>query len=365
MKKYLYPLAFITAALFLTSCGNDDKKELEDNSPSISVKVAKVSANANNPFLIVSGKIQAVKSADLSTRMMGSVDKVHVNVGDKVTKGQLLVAINNEDLEAKKAQVNAGIIKAQAEFINAEKNYNRFQNLYKSNSISQKEMDDMTANYQMAKAGLEAANQLKNEVKAQLAYSNITAPFSGIITSKNMENGDMASPGIPLINLENPNDFEVIAMVPETEISKIKKGSEVRVLVKSINATVSGKVKAVSSSAKNTGGQYLVKVALEKTNAAILSGMFTNVQFPIERKTTSNMVLLPKEAIVTNGQLSGVYSVSQSNTAILRWLRLGRTFGEEVEVLSGLSAGETYIISSEGKLFNGAPILNPSQGEGN
>lgn len=360
MKKYLYPLTCITAALFLTSCGNDEKKELVDNSPSIQVKVAKVYANTNNPFLIVSGKIQAVKSADLGTRMMGSVDKVHVNVGDKVTKGQLLVAINNADLEAKKAQVNAGIIKAKAAFINAEKNYKRFQNLYKSNSISQKEMDDMTANYQMAKAGLEAANQLKNEVKAQFAYSNITAPFSGIITSKNIENGDMASPGIPLISLENPNDFEVIAMVPETEISEIKKGTEVRVLVKSISATITGKVTEVSSSAKNTGGQYLVKIALKNTNSAILSGMFANVQFPIERKTTSNMVLLPKEAIITNGQLSGVYSVSQSNTAILRWLRLGRTFGNEVEVLSGLSSGETYIISSDERLFNGVKIIPSS-----
>lgn len=248
------------------------------------------------------------------------------------------------------------IAKTNVAFINAEKNYKRFQNLYKSKSASQKEMDDMTANYQMAKASLDAANQMKKEVNAQFVYSNITAPFSGIITSKNIKNGDMASPGMPLISLENPTNFEVIAMVPETEISQIKKGNKVRVSMKSINSTIIGKVTEVSSSAKNTGGQYLVKINLEKTNAAILSGMFANVQFPVERKATSEMVLLPNNVIVTNGQLSGIYTVSESNTAILRWLRLGRTFGNQVEVLSGLSSEESYIVSSEGKLFNGIKI---------
>ena len=166
----------------------------------------------------------------------------------------------------------------------------------------------------------------------------------------------MANPGMSLISLETPGHFEVMAMVPETEISEIKKGSTVDVLVKSINRTLKGKVTEVSTSAKNTGGQYLVKIGLDKTDANVLSGMFTTVQFPIERKATSTMVLIPTEAIVTNGQLSGVYTVSQSNTAMLRWLRLGRTFGDQVEVLSGLNSDEAYIVSAEGKLFNGAKI---------
>lgn len=356
MKKYKYLLILTIATLVITSCGKEKKKVVEDNSPAIKVKTQKVQLNTNTQFLSVSGKIQATNSADVSTRMMGYVKKVHVNVGDKVKKGQLLVSINNTDLQAKKAQVNAGITEAKTAFNNVRKNYNRYKNLYDSKSISQKEMDDMTANYQMAKARLEAANQMKNEINAQFAYSNITAPFSGIITSKNIETGDMANPGMPLISIETPKEFEVIAMVPETEISKIKKGTLVNVLVKSLDKILKGKVSEVSTSAKNTGGQYLVKINLEKTNTAILSGMFATVQFPIERKNKSEMILIPIEALVKNGQLSGVYTVSESNTALLRWLRLGRTYGNQVEVLSGLKSGETYIISAEGKLYNGVEI---------
>ncbi|WP_396600357.1 efflux RND transporter periplasmic adaptor subunit [Algibacter sp. R77976] len=356
MKKHIYLITLITASLFITSCGSEDKNTIADNSPAIAVKTSQVEANGNSPFLSASGKIQATNSADLSTRMMGYVNKVYVNVGDKVRKGQLLVSINNADLQAKRAQVNAGITEATAAFNNAQKDYNRYKNLFADNSASQKEMDDMTANFEMAKARLESANQMKNEINAQFTYSNITAPFSGIITSKNVEAGNMANPGMPLISVETPGSFEVMAMVPESEISQIKKGSSVNVLVKSINQTIKGKVTEVSTSAKNTGGQYLVKIDLDKTEAKILSGMFTTVQFPVERKEKSAMVLIPNEAIVTNGQLSGVYTVSQSNTAMLRWLRLGRTFGDQVEVLSGLNADEAYIVSAEGKLFNGVKI---------
>jgi RND family efflux transporter MFP subunit len=356
MKKNIYKIVAFSIALLAVSCGSEDKKALADNSPAISVNVNQVMANSNSPFLSVSGKIQAVNSADLSTRIMGYVDKVHVNVGDRVSKGQLLVSLNNSDLQAKRAQINAGITEATVAFNNAEKDYNRFKNLFADNSASQKELDDITANYEMAKARLESAKQMKNEINAQFAYSNITAPFSGIVTSKTIEIGDMANPGMPLISIEIPGNFEVMAMVPETEISEIKEGSAVDVLVKSINKTIKGEVAEVSTSSKNTGGQYLVKVDLKKTDAAILSGMFATVQFPVERKAKTQMVLIPTEALVTNGQLSGVYTVSQSNTAILRWLRLGRTFGDQIEVLSGLNTDEAYIVSAEGKLYNGAKV---------
>ncbi|MFL0354579.1 efflux RND transporter periplasmic adaptor subunit [Xanthomarina sp. GH4-25] len=356
MKKYTYKVIIIVAAFFMVSCGNEDKKATGDSSPAIKVQVHQVTEANNSPFLAVSGKIQSVNSADLSTRMMGYVTKVHVNVGDKVNKGQLLVSINNTDLQAKRAQIEAGIIEATAAFNNAQKDYNRFQSLYADNSASQKELDDIATNFEMAKARLEAAKQMKNEVNAQFAYSNITAPFAGVVTSKTVREGDMANPGQPLISVEAPGDFEVMAMVPETEISEIENNIEVAVLVKSINKTLKGKLTEVSTSAKNTGGQYLVKIALDKTEANILSGMFVTVQFPVEKKSNFDMVLIPTEVLVTNGQLSGVYTVSQSNTALLRWLRLGRTYGDQVEVLSGLSADEGYIVSAEGKLFNGAKI---------
>jgi len=361
MKKNLYLIAITIVILMTISCGDTETKAEVDNTPAVPVSVQTVSANTNNPVVIASGKVQAVNSAQLSTRMMGFVANVPVNVGDKVSQGQLLVAINNADLQAKQAQVNASITEANAAFTNAQKDYERFKNLFVENSASQKELDDMTAQFNMAKARLEGAQQMKNEINAQFAYSNITAPFSGVITRKNVKKGDMANPGQPLVSIESPGNFEVIAMVPETEISAIKNNTKVTVSIKSMNETLTGMVTEVSPSAQQTGGQYLVKIILDKTEVNVRSGMFATVVFPIERKdATTNVVLIPKAALVTRGQLSGVYTVSQSNTAVLRWLRLGKTMGDQVEVLSGLQVDETYIVNADAKLYNGVKISSSS-----
>ncbi|MCK5401065.1 MAG: efflux RND transporter periplasmic adaptor subunit [Flavobacteriaceae bacterium] len=356
MKKYIYKITLLTISIFITSCGSDEKSTVKDNSSPIVVKVSSITQDSDNPFLSASGKIEAVNSANLSTRIMGFVDKIYVNVGDKVKKGKLLLSINNADLEAKLAQVNANITEATAAYQNSEKDYNRFTSLFNDNSASQKELDDITAHYSMAKARLEAAKQMMNEINAQFSYVNIRAPFNGVITNKFIDAGNMANPGEPLLEIESPDKFQVMAMVPESQISQIIIGTKVDVLIKSLNKTLTGKVVEVSTSAKNTGGQYLVKIVLEKTDG-ILSGMYVSVQFPVEKtKTTPNVVLVSTGALIHKGQLTGIYTVSQNNKALLRWLRLGRTFGDKVEVLSGLNIDEKYIISAEGKLYNGAKI---------
>lgn len=356
MKSRLILTISTVFALLVSSCGEKKTEVQQDNSPAIVVKVSAVSADTNHPFLAVSGKVQTINSATLSTRMMGFVNTIPIKIGDKVKKGQLLLSVNNADLSAKLAQVNASITEAQAAYNNAEKDYKRFKNLFNDHSASQKELDDMTAHYNMAKARLEAVNQMKNEVQAQFSYANIRAPFSGVVSNKFINEGDMANPGMPLLEVETPGEFQVMAMVPESEISQIKTNTEVNVQIKALHTSVKGKVTEVSPSAKHTGGQYLVKVVLDKSDAKLLSGMFATVQFPVAKTKANDKVLIPVAALVTKGELSGIYTVSQTNTALLRWLRLGRTYGKNVEVLSGLSADESYIISSEGKLFNGAKV---------
>lgn len=359
MNTVIKTIVIVSTAIFLTNCSGETK-ETTNNQAAIPVKVSTPSGDSGSPFVTASGKIEAENSANLSTRMMGYVTKLNVKVGQQVKAGQLLVTVNSTDLQAKKAQVDASILQAEAAYRNAKKDYDRFVNLFAQQSASQKELDDMTARYEMAKAGLEAARQMRNEVLAQFSYSNITAPFSGVVTNTFVKEGDMANPGMPLVSVEGTGVLQVTAMVAESDITAIKNGMPVKVLVKSTNQQVNGKVSEVSLSAKNTGGQYLVKIALDKTDAKILSGMFVNVHFPVEKtatKTTgSDIITVPQSALVQQGQLVGVYTVGTGNTAILRWLRIGKTFGDEVEVLSGLSANESYILSAQGKLYNGAKV---------
>lgn len=355
-KNILTTIVLAGIVLFNVNCGGHKENETA-GMQAVSVKVSPVSTEGENSYVTASGTVEAANNANLSTRMMGFVNKVYVKVGDKVRKGQLLIAINNADLKAKLAQVNAGITEATAAFTNAEKDYNRFKNLLAENSVSQKEMDDMTAHFDMAKARLEAAKEMKNEVDAQFTYVNIRAPFDGVVTNKFIEEGDMANPGMPLLAVEAPKNFEVTAMVAESDISYIKSGANAEVTIKSLGKTLNGNVTEISTSAMNTGGQYLVKINLDKTDANILSGMFVNVSFPVAKKASENqMILIPVTSVVESGGLKGIYTVSDEGKAVLRWLRLGKTYGDQVEVLSGLNASEKYIVSADGKLFNRAKV---------
>jgi len=359
MKLKMKTIQLLGLSLFLTltmaGC-SDSKTDSSDNKEIVDVKVATSVLPNNQNYFSASGQIEAEQFANISTRMMGYVTKVHVKVGDKVLKGQSLIDINNTDMEAKKAQTQAGIIQARARFNTAKKDLDRFQKLFDQKSASQKELDDIKTQYDIAEAQLENARQMQNEIAAMLSYSNIKAPFNGNITSKSVKVGDMANPGQYLLSLEAPDNFVAKVMVPETNIPFVQQNDSVKVYVKSSQQTLVGKVSEISTSSQNSGGQYLVKIKIgmpEET--ALYSGMFISADFPAANGS-NNQVLVPKDAIVKKGDLQGIFTVSASNTAILRWLKLGRSIGDQVEVLSGLSEGEQYILSAEGKLYNGVKL---------
>ena len=356
MKTIINLIILLITAQILSSCERKEQLTVVENTKVVNVKLSKVKAQSRTETVSASGKIAATNNANLSTRMMGYITKISVNVGDKVKKGQLLLSINNTDLLAKRAQVNASIAQAKFGFKNAEKDYNRFKKLYEQKSATQKEMDDMTTHYEMAKAGLEAAMQMKNEVGAQFTYTNIKAPFSGVVTNKFVNEGDMTNPGMPLIAIETLKKFVVNTMIPESDITKIQSGSQVKVYIKSIHKTITGLVSEVSISAKNTGGQYLVKIALAESEESVLAGMFATVDFPVVGKF-STKILVPKSAIVENGSLRGIYTVSEQNTAVLRWIRIGKSYEDQVEVLSGLQTGDQYISSADAKLYNRVKVI--------
>lgn len=338
------------------SCGDSGSEKNPNNTQAIPVVVGAVGSDSGDATFFASGTVEAVQNTNISTRMMGFVRRLNVKPGDKIRRGELLVEISNADLSAKKAQARANILSAEAAFVNAEKDYNRYKALYETQSASQKEMDDISARYRMTKAGLEAAKQMEKEVLAQMDYARIKAPFGGVVTNTFVKEGDMANPGMPLLGLEAPDQFQVVAMVPESNIDKVANNTRVQVHLKTLDKWVGGTVSEVSTSSRNTGGQYLVKVRIEEKLPGIKSGMYATVQFPMDKTELSEKVLIPSEILVHKGQLTGVYTVSDQGFALLRWIRTGRSVGDSVVVLSGLKPGEKVVLSSEGKLFNGVPV---------
>lgn len=368
MKIYRHTMniksLLICCAMFGLAACSSNQKQPDSRPPAdsvITVTTALPSQTLQNS-ITASGEVEAAQSATISTRMMGYITAIKVKVGDRVQKGQLLVTISNQDLMAKRQQANAAIAAAQANFNNAQKDYNRFTKLYQQQSASAKELDNVTLQYDAAKSNLLSAKELRKEVDASLAYTAITAPFSGNITQKMMDPGSMASPGAPILVLEQDGRYQVSASVTESEVGLLHAGAPAVLYISSINKTIKANVSQVSESAAETGGQYLVKIAIPAgENTGVYAGMYVNVTFPVPAKqfiagdADGNAIMVPASSIVRQDQLTGLYIVDD-NQAMLRWVRLGKTAGTRVEVLSGLNPKEKFIVSASGRLYNGAPV---------
>lgn len=354
--KYLLSGIILISLLILMSCGNKKDKQEKVNAD-VTVKLEKASLENNPDILSFSGKIEAETHSNISTRIMGQIAKIYVVPGQKVKKGDLLMNIKSNDIKAKKSQVNANLTAAKSAFSNAEKDYKRFKVLFSKGSASQKEMDDVTTRYDMAKANLKAVKQMGKEVDELLRYADIRAPYSGVITKKYMNEGDMASPGMPLLAIEKNGSFIVKARIPESEISLVKKGDKVKVKVKALgDVIVNGEISEVNPSAIYTGNQYEARVALLpdiENIDKILSGMYVSV---LLAKGGIPAIMIPKNVLVKRGQLTGLYVLSTSGTAMLRWVRTGKSIGDKIEILSGLGNGEMYIKSYKGKIWDGAIV---------
>ncbi|MDD4193068.1 MAG: efflux RND transporter periplasmic adaptor subunit [Mangrovibacterium sp.] len=304
-----------------------------------------------------SGKLEAGKQSNLSTRIMGQVEQILVKPGQRVNRGEVLLKIRNQDILAKKAQVEATMVEAQSSFENAKKDLARFEALYKSNSTSDKEMDDIRTRYEMAKARLDAVRQTQNEVNENLLYTALKAPYHGVITGKFVQEGDLANPGMPLLSIENPDQWQVTFRVPEEDISRVSLNAPVKVHLDALGGlTANGVIVEINPSSANTGPQFEAKVLLSPlpgNEPRLYSGIYATVDY---EHGTQSLLLVPVQSLIKRGQMTGLYTVGQEGAALLRWIRTGKTYGDSVEVLSGLADGEQYIVSAESRIFDGALI---------
>lgn len=355
--KNAIKISFLAASgIWLAACSGDQEQSSRQVNP-VSVVVTTPSSSGGN-IVSVSGQIQSQQTAVISTRVMGFVQKVLVENGQSVKQGQLLATINSDDILAKRAQATAMVQEAEAALAQAKKDYDRFTELYKQQSASSKEYENITLHYQSLKSKAEAAKQMQREADAMLAYTNLTAPFAGVVVQKNIDAGSMANPGMPLFVIEQPGSYEVKASVQEQDIAKIKKGNKAMVTLKANGKVVDGVVKEVSPSSSFSGGQYALTITIpQKETSDFYSGMTVHVSIVTSGASQKEeSVRIPAEAVIYHDQLTGIYTVTDKNTALLHWIRLGKKAGNEVEVLSGLTAQEPIILTAEGKLYNGAPV---------
>jgi len=348
-------LAVVLLSFIVYACSSPEKNSQEPKNPvSVTVETAKFSQiSALNHF---SGTVKSVHTVDLSTKVMGRITQLNVEAGDFARKGDVLVRIKDDNLQAQKNQVEANLAQARSALQNTETNYKRLKALHEKGSSTQKEFDDISTQYETAKANVTALNGKLLEIEDLLAYTVLEAPFDGYVVAKRVSQGDMAGPGQPLVSFEQATGMKVEVTVPETEIALFSLNDKVSVDVKAAGRShLAGLVSSVNPSGNRVSRQFMVEVSLSDIGRShgLKSGMFAEVGLS---STSDSALTVPKTAIIERGQLTGLYALTGDLEVLLRWVRIGDTIGDQVEILSGLTQGEKYVSSFEAPLREGQKV---------
>jgi len=313
----------------------------ENNSPSsapIHVQTTTVREQQINSRIEVVGTLQAIHQAVIAAKITGTILDIPVVLGERVEKGALLVKINAEEISAR-------LLQAQAQLAQARRNLQREEKLLKQQASTPETVKTMKDTLAVAQAGY-------HEAASMLSYTTINAPFSGVITQKIVNNGDLATPGAALLHLENPKQLQVIAPVPESLILQIHQGDTLTLHIPAVTQELSGTIGEISPIVDSHSRTSLVKINFAPA-PGLRTGMFARVQLPGKVTTT---LMVPETAIVPFGQMEKIFVV-QKNRAQLRLVRSGRHRNGEVEILSGLKAGEEIVSANNTLLSNGQTLI--------
>ncbi|WP_372638609.1 efflux RND transporter periplasmic adaptor subunit [Fodinibius sp.] len=361
MKKDMMNISgrLLSAVVVLTlvgaACSSSDQSEPPQDQPvSVVTKTADLAqGSASHHF---SGTVTSDRTINISTKVMGRITQLDLEEGDYVQKGEVLVRIKDDNLQAQKGQVESSLMEASASLENAETNYNRIKNLYEQESATRKELDDISTEYEMAKAGVQTLESKLLEIEDMLDYTLMTAPFDGYVVSRMASEGDMAGPGQPIIAFEQEDRMKLKVTVPESEISLFNLNDTVSVDIKAAGYNNAGGVVAnINQSGSRGSRQFSVEIMLPELpeDSGVKSGMYAEIGLASDKERA---ITVPQSAIIERGQLTGLYTLNDDSEVVLRWVRLGDASGDQVEVLSGLSEGETFVASVDQRLREGQKV---------
>lgn len=333
MRAALWWCVMSVSAALAAGCGPREDSPASGPAPGTSAQItASVDMVQTVEFPVVvevTGQVTAVSQAVLSSKVQGLVREVRVREGSAVRKDDSVLVLDSRDLEAELAR-------AEAELENAQAHLARMTRLYEQESVAKQELDNATRAFKVAAATKRAA-------AAQLSYTLVKAPFDGVITEKKVEAGELAAPGQPMLKIEDPARMRLEVTVAEGDLKAIKIGDTVEVLIDALGEQpIKGAVALIVPAGDPATHTFLAKVDLPPV-AGLRSGMFGRLRFV---KAHSPTLIVAKSSVIERGQLMGVFVVGQDHVARIRWIKLGRTKGSHVEVLSGLTAGERILANA-------------------
>lgn len=333
MKKYI-SIAF--AALAIVSCGNKEKQAAEataDETPK--VKLATVRCEDIAQTEVFTATVESDIKNNIAPNAPFRIEKIFVEVGDPVKKGQLLVQLDASSLRQLKIQMENTMLE-----------FSRTEQLYKVGGASKAEYDN-------AKAQLDV---LRTQYHQMTQNTELRSPISGVVTARNYDNGDMYG-GLPILTVEQTNPVKLKFNVSETHYKNLKKGQNVDITLDAYEGeTFKGKVTIVNPSIDAATHTFLVEVTIDNASQKVRPGMFARATVSFG---TLNHVVIPDAALVKQIGAGDRYVYvyhPDKKTVSYNKVQLGKHMGNTYEIFSGCNAGDRVVIAGQARLANGKAV---------
>lgn len=341
-------LVVLATALLCGGCGGD-KQTVERADPGIAVEVVQAELGQIVNSTVVRGNVEATDDVYVAPKAQGVVRSVNVSVGDYISNGQVICQLDTVDLQTALALAKSQYDTLNTSYQEAVKNRDRYAALYAEGAVS-------LAQYEQAETAvktmnLEGARLQVQQIQDQINNCTVRSTISGQVAEVSVNPGDMAGSG-PVARVVDIKQVKLVANVTESVLASFSQGMEVPVTISAASAEpYIGRVSSMPVAA-NATMTYPVEIIIDNPNREIMAGMFAEVNVVREQSAAENLII-PKSAVNNDGQ---VFVVDAQNVAHLRNVETGLSDDNNVEILSGLTAGETVVTVGGYLLSDGAEV---------
>lgn len=339
-------------------------KETERNSvPSVAVIHPK--AEKPDQELVLPGSLQAYEESPIYARTNGYLVRWYKDIGSRVQQGELLAKIDTPEIDQELLQTRAARQQVEAQLELARTSDERWQSLRQTDSVSQQEADQQSSIYQQSKANLAAADANVRRLEQLESFKNVYAPFSGVLTKRNVDPGALINAGAggrELFDIAKVDPLRVYVSVPQAYAQNIKIGMKAQVTLQEFpGQTFQGSVARTAEAIDMATRTLLTEVDVPNKKRRLLPGSFGEVHFSVD--SDANKVTVPINAMLFRAEGARVAVVGADGKVQLRPVSIGRDYGATLEILDGLSVDEQLIVNPSDSLEEGQQVrvVTPDQ----
>ena len=333
IRQTRFAVAVATLALIVSACGG---KTPAAPGPAGSALESRVVQPIRTPLeRSVDGTIEAVNQATVSAQTSGRIAEILYDVNDVVPAGAVIIRLKSTEQRAGLQAAQASVTEARARNTEAATQYQRIADIYQRHLVSKSQFDQAAANKDAAAARLAAAEAGATSAHEGVGYTEIRAPYGGVVTKRHVQVGETVGPGTPLMTGLSLKDLRVNFSIPQSIVAQVRQFKTAAVYV-GTQRIVSDKI-TIFPEAATPSSTFRARVDLPSGSAEVAPGMYVKVGLMIGE---ADRLVIPVSAVIERSEVSGVYVIDPQGAAELRYIRKGHQLGETVEILAGLAPGD-------------------------